>query len=105
MYDYIVENPDTFSAKYCTIYIRNSGTKLTLKTVAKIINEELVANNMVKLSAYGYKVIGSLEDIQRILIPNNVIDIHRRISHNNVIKVISSISEWVRSFEYKKKIF
>ena len=105
MYDYIVENPNQFSAKYCTIYIRNSGTKLTLKTVSKIINEELVANNMVKLTAYGYKVIGSLEDIKRILIPNNVTDIHRCISHDIVIKTLSAISEWIKSMEYKKNIF
>ena len=105
MYDYIVENPDRFTAKYCTIYIRNSGTKLTLDTVAKIINEELVANNMVKLTSYGYKIIGPLEEIKRLLIPNNVTDIHRCIGHNNVIKAIASISEWVRSLEYKKNIF
>lgn len=105
MYDYITEHPDKFSAKYCTIYIRNSGTKLTLKTVAKIINEELVANNMVKLTAYGYKVIGSMEEIQRILIPNNVIDIHRCIGHDNVIKVISDICEWIDSMKCKKNVF
>ena len=105
MYDYIKEHQDMFSAKHCTVYIRNSGTKLTLNTVAKIINEDLVANNMVKLSAYGYKVISSMEDIKRILIPNNVTDIHRCISHDNVIKTLSTISKWIKSMEYKKNIF
>ena len=105
MYDYIAEHQDMFSAKHCTVYIRNSGTKLTLNTVAKIINEELVANNMVKLSSYGYKVIGSMEEIKRLLIPNNVSDIHRCISSNNVMKTIASILEWIKSLEDKKKIF
>lgn len=105
MYDYITEHQNVFSAKHCTIYIRNSGTKLALTTVSKIINEELVANNMVKLTSHGYKVIGSMEEIQRLLIPNNVIDIHRCIGHDNVIKTISKISEWIKSLEYKKNIF
>lgn len=105
MYEYIMDNPERFTAKYCTVYIRNSGTKLTLNTVAKIINEDLVANNIVKLGAHGYKLIGAQEDLARLLIPNNVGDIHRRISHNNVIKTISAISIWIRSLEYKKKIF
>lgn len=105
MYEYIVEHQDGFSAKHCTVYIRNSGTKLTLKTVAKIINEELVANNMVKLSSYGYKIIGSIEDIQRLLIPNNVSDIHRCIGHNNVINVIASISAWISNTKCGKRIF
>ena len=105
MYDYIIEHQDRFTAKYCTVHIRNSGTKLTLKTVAKIINEELVANNMAKLGPYGYKLIGTQEELARILIPNNVSDIHRCISHDNVIKTISAISEWIRSLEPKKTLF
>lgn len=105
MYDYITEHQDIFSAKHCTIYIRNHGIKLALTTVSKIINEELVANNLVKLSSYGYRVIGSMEDIQRLLIPNNVMDIHRCIGYNNVMKTISLVSEWIKSLQYRKNIF
>ena len=105
MYEYIMDNQERFTAKYCTVYIRNSGTKLTLNTVAKIINEELVAHNIVKLGAHGYRLIGTQEELARLLIPNNVGDIHRRIGHDNVIKTISAISTWIRSLEYKKKIF
>ena len=105
MYEYIMENQDRFTAKYCTVYIRNSGTKLTLKTVAKIINEELVANNIAKLGPYGYKLIGTQEELARLLVPNNVSDIHRCISCDNVIKTISTISEWIRSIEPKKNFF
>ena len=105
MYEYIMDNQERFTAKYCTVYIRNSGTKLTLNTVAKIINEELVAHNIVKLGAHGYRLIGTQEELARLLIPNNVGDIHRCIGHDNVIKTISTISTWIRSLEYKKKIF
>ena len=47
MYEYILANKDGFNSNHCTVYIRNSGTKLTWKTVSKIINEELVNNNII----------------------------------------------------------
>lgn len=107
MCEYILANPDKFNSNHCTVYIRNSGIKLTWKLISKIINEDLVANNIVEFNKQlnGYRLIGTPEELSAMLIPNTVIDINRCVGHDNVIKVIAAISEWARSLEYKKNIF
>ena len=107
MYEYILANKDGFNSNHCTVYIRNSGTKLTWKTVSKIINEELVNNNIIEFDKHlnAYKLIGTQKELEAALIPNTVMSIDRCIGHDNVIKIIASISEWAQSLEYKKNIF
>lgn len=106
MYDYIIEHPDKFIAGEMTVYIRNNGTKLTLKTVSKIINEELIANGVVKMNpgSRGFKLIGTQEELKSILIPNTVSGISRCIRHNNdIYDVLISIGNWIDSISTKNK--
>ncbi len=105
--DYILQNKNKFNTNHCTVHIRNQGTKLTWKTVSEILNKELVANNIVVFDTKlnGYKLIGTEEQLRTALIPNTVMDIHRCLRHDNVIKTIRSISEWIQSMQNKKTMF
>ena len=105
--DYILEHPDKFNSNHCTVYIRSQGVKLTWKLISKIINEDLIANNLVEFDKRmnGYRLIGTAEDLKATLNPNTVIDIHRCVGHDNVINVIAAISEFIKSMEHRKRLF
>lgn len=108
MYEYIIKNPNRFTTPDCTVYVRNTGTSLTIKTVSKIMNEELKASGIIEYDhkSYGYKLVGTEEELKCALIPNINMGISRSLHHNNdIIGAVLKICEWIKSMEYRKNMF
>ena len=105
LFDFIAANPDKFTKDQCTVYVKDKGVKVHYKIISKIINEEL--GDMVELREmrHGYRLVAPIEDVKRVLLSNIVDSTAEQFNHNNVMSVISSISEWVDYTRYKKNKF
>lgn len=124
LFDYIAAHPKKFTKDECTVYVKEQGIKVHYKIISKIINEELFDLVELREMRHGYRLVGDIEDVRRILlgniiggamesfnhnndkISNNIIASSMgRLCYNNVISVISAISEWVEGTRYKKNKF
>lgn len=105
LFDFIAAHPDKFTKDQCTIYVKEQGVKVHYKIISKIINEEL--GNMVELREmrHGYRLTAPIEDIERALLSNIVASRTELLRHNNVISIITEISNWIDGAKYKKNKF
>lgn len=124
LFDFIAANPEKFTKDQCTVYVKDQGVKVHYKIISKIINEEL--GDMVELREmrHGYRLIVPIDDVKRVLLSNivagttelfgtnndkvsdNIVASRKRpLEHNNVISIITAISNWVDGTRYKKNKF
>ena len=105
LFDYIATHPDKFTKDECTVYVKSQGVKVHYKIISKIINEEL--GDMVELREmrHGYKLIKPIQDVERVLLGNIVDGATGCFRINDVICIITAISNWVGGTKYKKNKF
>ena len=109
LYDFILQNPDKIITRNAAFYMRENGIKLTFESLSKIVKEELLAQNIITKNPMnrGYKLTGTVEELERVLLYNNVVVYTRRLANNNdIFKTLISISNWVNEIsDSKKKLF
>ena len=107
LYEFILQDTNKIVTRDAATYMRNNGIKLTFESLSKIVKEELLEQNIITRNPMnrGYRLIGNVKDLERILLSNNIVGDTRWLHHDNVIKVIASLSRWVQNMEYKKKLF
>ena len=104
--EYILQNPDKFNTGDAIVYIRDNGAKISYGKISKILKQELVPENIIKIRPmnHGYQLIGTPEELKALLTPNINIDIARWLHHNNdIFETLVEISRWIASIQYKKK--
>ena len=124
LFDFISANQDKFTKDQCTVYIKDQGVKVHYKIVSKIINEELGEMVELREMRHGYRLVAPIEDVKRVLLANIVTGAGESFVHNNdkisnnivastaglfnnnnVISIITEISNWVEGTKYKKNKF
>jgi hypothetical protein len=107
LYDFILQDTNKIVTRDAAAYIRKNGVKLTFESLSKIVKEEVLEQNIIARNPMnrGYRLIGDIKDLERVLLSNNFDGNTRWLHHNIVIKVIASLSEWIQSMEYKKRLF
>lgn len=105
-YDFIMQNPSKFTTNEGEVYIRSHGMQISYKRFSKLLKDELVANNLIKIRPmnHGYELIASPEELEAQLIPHNVANIGRSLcSNNEIFAVLFEISEWIESIKYTQQ--
>jgi DNA invertase Pin-like site-specific DNA recombinase len=109
--DFILEHPKKFTTNECEVYVRDNGIRISYKKISKIIKEDLLANDLIKIRPmnHGYELIADPEDLKAQLIPNIVGNISGSLRYNSVIiNVAKSICQWlenINSKNSKKNLF
>lgn len=107
LYNFILQDTNKIVTRDAAAYIRKNGVKLTFESLSKIVKEELLQQNIIARNPMnrGYRLIGDIKDLERVLLSNNFEGYTRWLSNDVVIKVMASLSKWIQSMEYKKKLF
>lgn len=101
-----MQNPSKFTTNEGEVYIRSHGMQISYKRFLKLLRDELVANNLIKIRPmnHGYELIASPEELKAQLIPHNVASIDRSLcSNNEIFAVLFEISEWIESIKYTQQ--
>ena len=101
-----MQNPSKFTTNEGEVYIRSHGMQISYKRFSKLLRDELVSNNLIKIRPmnHGYELIASPEELKAQLIPHNVASIGRSLcSNNEIFAVLFEISEWIESIKYTQQ--
>ena len=110
LYDYIVDHQEKFVANDCTTYIREQGVKLTHRTITKEL-KELRDSGLIEIRPMnrGFKLSGSIQDLECKLLNNNVVGTGRWWRNNNdKIELLIKVNSWIKrvmSGNTKKHLF
>ena len=105
-YEFIMKNPSKFTTNEGEVYVRQHGMQISYKRFSKLLRDELVANNLIKIRPmnHGYELIASPDELKAQLIPNNIANIGRSVcSNSEIFAVLFEINEWVKKIEYSKQ--
>lgn len=109
-FDDKVDHQEKFVASDCTTYIREQGVKLTHRTITKEL-KELRYSGLIEIRPMnrGFKLSGSVQDLECKLLNNNVVGTGRWWNNNNdKIELLIKINNWVKyitSGNTKKHLF
>jgi DNA invertase Pin-like site-specific DNA recombinase len=107
--EFILQNPSKFITNDATVYIRDRGVRISYEKVSKILKNELLPANLVKIRPmnHGYELIGSEEELKGYLVPNIDAYIGGWLRHNSeVFATLTNISNWVAEIlDDGKKLF
>ena len=105
---YILQHPEKFTLPQLTVYVRESGVKISHKTLAKLVRE-LIAEGLIKIRPmnHGFELAGTTKQLRARLMPNIVANISRSLCNNNVkTELLMQISRWANSLtDTIKKVF
>lgn len=105
-YEFIMKNPSKFTTNEGEVYVREHGIPISYKRFSKLLRDELVTNNLIKIRPmnHGYELIASPEELKAQLIPNNIANIGRSIcSNSEIFAVLFEISEWIEGIKYSQQ--
>ena len=107
--EYILKNPNKFITNDAAVYIRDCGVKISYGKISKILKNELIPANLIKIRPmnHGYELIGSEEDLKSYLTPNIDAYIGGWLQHNSeFFATLTNISNWIAEiFDNSKKLF
>ena len=105
---YILQQPEKFTLPQLTVHVRESGVKISHKTLAKLVRE-LITEGLIKVRPmnHGFELAGTPKQLRARLIPNIVANISRSLRNNNVkMELLMQISRWANSLtDTIKKVF
>ena len=104
-----MKNPNKFITNDAAIYIRDCGVKISYGKISKILKNELIPANLIKVRPmnHGYELIGSEEDLKGYLTPNIDAYIGGWLQHNSeFFETLIHISNWIAAtLDDGKKLF
>ena len=107
--DFILENPNKFLTNDGAVYVRNHGVKISFEKISKILKQELLPANLIKIRPmnHGYELICTPEELKAYLVPNIDAGIGRVLRHNSdFFQTLANISNWAASVvDTTKKLF
>lgn len=107
--EFILKNPNKFITNDAAVYIRDCGVKISYGKISKILKNELLPANLIKIRPmnHGYELIGSETDLKGYLTPNIDAYIGGWLRYNSeFFETLTNISNWIAAFlDNSKKLF
>ena len=107
--EYILKNPKKFITNDAAVYIRDCGVKISYKKISRILKNELLPANLIKIRPmnHGYELIGSETDLKGYLTPNIDAYIGGWLRYNSeIFETLKNVSDWVAAMlDDSKKFF
>jgi hypothetical protein len=107
--EYILKNPKKFITNDAAVYIRDNGVKISYEKISKILKNELLPANLIKIRPmnHGYELIGSETDLKGYLTPNIDAYIGGWLRYNSeIFETLTNINNWIAAMiDDSKKLF
>ena len=107
--EFILQNPNKFITNDATVYIRDHGVKISYGKVSKILKNELLPANLIKIRPmnHGYELIGTEEELKSYLDPNIDAYVGGWLQHNSeFFETLLKINNWITEImDNSKKLF
>lgn len=107
--EFILKNPKKFITNDAAVYIRDNGVKISYGKISKILKNELLPANLIKIRPmnHGYELIGSETDLKSYLTPNIDAYIGGWLRYNSeIFETLTNISNWIAAIlDNSKKLF
>lgn len=107
--EFILKNPKKFITNDAAVYIRDNGVKISYGKISKILKNELLPANLIKIRPmnHGYELIGTEEELRGYLIPNIDACIGGWLRYNSeIFATLTNISDWIAEImDDSKKLF
>lgn len=107
--EFILKNPNKFITNDAAVYIRDCGVKISYGKISKILKNELLPANLIKIRPmnHGYELIGTEEELKGYLVPNIDAYIGGWLQHNSeFFETLTNISNWIAEIlDDSKKLF
>lgn len=107
--NFILQNKNKFITNDAAVYIRDHGVKISYGKISKILKNELLPANLIKVRPmnHGYELIGTEEELKGYLVPNIDAYIGGWLQHNSeLFETLASISNWIaETLDDSKKLF
>jgi hypothetical protein len=107
--EYILHNPKKFITNDAAVYIRDCGVKISYKKISRILKNELLPANLIKIRPmnHGYELIGSEADLKGYLVPNIDAYIGGWLRYNSeLFETLTNINNWITALlDDRKKLF